>query len=88
MTSSLFTMVFDVDVRYSGASVGSTISQILGTAFAPTIAPPLYAASGTSKSILIYMPAISAISLVSVLMLRGGKRVEVPKQAEPLAVGL
>lgn len=50
--------------------------------------PALYAASGTSNSIVIYMIAVSAISLVSVLMLRGGERGNVPKQAEPLAVGL
>jgi metabolite-proton symporter len=74
VTGSLFTMVFDADVRYSGASVGYTLSQILGGAFAPTIAAALYAASGSSTSLVYYLIATSAISLVSVLLLRDRSR--------------
>jgi hypothetical protein len=38
VTGSLFSMIFTPEVRYSGASVGYTISQILGSAFGATAA--------------------------------------------------
>ena len=59
VTGSLFTMVFDADVRYSGVSIGYTLSQVLGSAFAPTIATALYAATKTSNSIVAYLIAVS-----------------------------
>ena len=40
VTGSLFTMVFDADVRYSGVSIGYTLSQVLGSAFARPSRPP------------------------------------------------
>ncbi len=40
VTGSLFSLAFDGDVRYSGVSIGYTLSQLLGSAFAPTIALP------------------------------------------------
>ena len=72
VTGSLFTMVFDADVRYSGVSIGYTLSQVLGSAFAPTIATALYAATKTSNSIVAYLIAVSVISAVSVSLLPGG----------------
>lgn len=71
-TGSLFSMVFSREVRYTGSSVGYTISQIAGSAFAPMIATALLASTGTSDSIVIYMVIISAISVVSVALLPGG----------------
>ena len=35
VTGSLFSLAFDADVRYSGVSIGYTLSQVLGSAFAP-----------------------------------------------------
>ncbi len=52
-------MVFDADVRYSGVSIGYTLSQVLGSAFAPPIATALYAATKTSNSIVAYLIAVS-----------------------------
>jgi MFS family permease len=72
VTGSLFSMVFSRDVRYTGASVGYTISQIAGSAFAPTIATALFAASKSSDSIVIYLLIVSAISVISVALLPGG----------------
>lgn len=72
VTGSLFTMVFDADVRYSGVSIGYTISQVAGSAFAPTIATALYASTNTSNSIVLYLLIVSAISVVSVVLLPGG----------------
>lgn len=71
VTGSLVTLVFDVDVRYSGASIGYTLSQVAGSAFAPTIAAALYAATGTSTSLVLYLLAVSAVSVISVVLLPG-----------------
>ena len=42
--------VFDADVRYSGVSIGYTLSQVVGSAFAPTIAAALYNATKSSDA--------------------------------------
>lgn len=72
VTGSLFSMVFSREVRYTGASVGYTISTIVGPAFAPTIATALFAAYGSSDAVAIYMIIVSAISVISVSLLPGG----------------
>ena len=72
VTGSLFSMVFSREVRYTGASVGYTISQIAGPAFAPTIATALFAAYGTSDAVVVYLLVVAAISIVSVALLPGG----------------
>lgn len=72
VTGSLFSMIFDADVRYSGVSIGYTISQVAGSAFAPTIATALYAATGSSVSIVIYLVVVSLISTTCVILLPGG----------------
>jgi MFS family permease len=71
VTGPLFSMVFPKEVRYSGASVGYTISQILGPAFAPTIATAIYGATRSSTSVGIYMLVICSISIISVALLPG-----------------
>lgn len=72
VTGSLFSMVFSREIRYTGASVGYTISQLAGPAFAPMIATALFASFGTSNAVVTYMLIISAISIVSVSLLPGG----------------
>lgn len=71
VTGSLFSLAFDPDVRYSGVSIGYTLSQVVGSAFAPSIATALYAATETSDSIVAYLVAVSVISAVSVYFLPG-----------------
>lgn len=71
VTGSLFSLAFDPDVRYSGVSIGYTLSQVVGSAFAPTIATALYAATKTSNSIVAYLVAVSVISAVSACFLPG-----------------
>ncbi|MDO9378830.1 MAG: MFS transporter [Nocardioidaceae bacterium] len=71
VTGSLFSMVFTPEVRYSGASIGYTISQIAGAAFAPLIATALYAANSSSVPVVIYLLVVAAISVVSVVLLPG-----------------
>lgn len=71
VTGSLFSLVFTPEVRYSGASIGYTISQICGSAFAPTIATALYATNGSSGPVVAYLLVVAAISVVAVLLLPG-----------------
>ncbi|KUI38677.1 MFS transporter [Mycobacterium sp. IS-1496] len=71
VTGSLFSLAFDADVRYSGVSLGYTLSAVIGSAFAPTIATALYAATGSSDAIAAYMIAVSVISAVSVSLMPG-----------------
>lgn len=71
VTGSLFSLAFDADVRYSVVSLGYTLSAVVGSAFAPTIATALYAATQSSDSIAAYMIAVSVISAVSVSLMPG-----------------
>ncbi|MCU1409206.1 MAG: Shikimate transporter [Microbacteriaceae bacterium] len=72
VTGSLFAMIFTPEVRYTGASVGYTISQIAGPAFAPMIATGLLAATGSSDAVVIYLMIICLISVVSAALIPGG----------------
>ncbi len=94
VTGALFAMTFDADVRYSGVSIGYTLSQVLGSAFAPTIAADLYAATESSGSIVAYLIGVSVISAVSVYLLPGGwgrtgdqPATEVPASVRPMVSG-
>lgn len=71
VTGALFAELFDADVRFSGVSIGYTLSQVAGSAFAPTIAAALYAATRSSTSIVAYLIAVSVISAVTVAFLPG-----------------
>jgi MFS family permease len=75
-TGSLFSLLFKPEVRYSGASIGYTISQIAGSAFAPTIAAALYGATGSIVPLFVYLTVICLITVVSLLLVGGpwGKR--------------
>jgi MFS family permease len=71
VTGSLFSLIFSPEVRYSGASVGYTISQVCGAAFAPLIATALFAINGSTVPVVIYLLVVCAISVISVLLLPG-----------------
>ena len=71
VTGSLFSMIFTPEVRYSGASIGYTISQVTGAAFAPLIATALFAINNSSGPVVIYLLVVCAISVISVLLLPG-----------------
>ena len=66
-TGSLFSLMFGAEVRYTGVSVGYTLSQITGSAFAPLIAVALYGAFGNTNALVIYLLAASAVSITVVL---------------------
>lgn len=67
--AALFAELFPRHVRYSGASLGYQIGSVFGGGFAPIIATALYAQSGTSFSIAVYLAVVCAISLVSIILL-------------------
>jgi metabolite-proton symporter len=70
-TCSLFSLMFGAEVRYTGVSVGYTIAQLCGAAFAPLIATALYGATGNTNGLLIYLLAASAVTIISLLLLGG-----------------
>lgn len=69
--AALFAELFDTEVRYSGASLGYQVGVLLGGGFAPMIATALFASSGTSLSVALYMAATCAISVICVSWLHG-----------------
>ncbi|MBX7456020.1 MHS family MFS transporter [Mycolicibacterium sp. 3033] len=86
VTGALFSMSFDADVRYSGVSIGYTLSQVIGSAFAPMIATALYTATGSSNAIAGYLIGVSAISASAVCFLPGPWRASARRgEREPLA---
>lgn len=65
--AALFAEMFGTRVRYTGASVGYQMGSILGGGLLPLVAASLFAATGTSTSISIYMVGLCVISFVSML---------------------
>lgn len=70
-TGSLFSLLFAPEIRYSGASIGYTMSQIAGSAFAPTIAAALYGATSSLMALFVYLMVVCAITIVSLLLVGG-----------------
>ncbi|MBF4476686.1 MFS transporter [Rhodococcus rhodochrous] len=70
--ATLVAALFPAAVRYSGASLAYQVGSILGGALAPMIATALYAASGTSTLIALYMALLGVISFVALLFLHEG----------------
>jgi hypothetical protein len=67
--SALFSELFSIEVRYSGASMGYQLGAILGGGFAPIIAGELLRRYDSTTPIAIYMAILCAVSFVSVLLL-------------------
>jgi MFS family permease len=66
----LFTEIFDVRVRYSGASIAYQIGGMIGGAVTPIAATWLFATYGSSTAVAAYLTAICLLSLLSILALR------------------
>jgi metabolite-proton symporter len=66
---ALFCELFSTELRYSGASLGYQIGAIFGGGFAPIVATALIARFHTSMSVAVYLAAMYAVSLVSVVLL-------------------
>ena len=68
--------MFSTEVRYSGASLGYQFGAIVGGALAPLIATQLLAMSGSTIWISWYIAAACAITVLSVLLLRETRGVD------------
>ena len=68
------TELFPANVRYSGASLGFQLSGILGGALAPIIAVALYGRFQSWLPIAIYVAAMLAITIVSIIVARESAR--------------
>jgi MFS family permease len=68
----LFTEIFDVRVRYSGISIAYQMGGMIGGAVTPIAATALFGAYKSSTAVAVYVVALSAVSLVAVLAIRGG----------------
>lgn len=68
--SALFADLFPTSVRYSGASLAYAIGAILGGGFAPVIASYLVLKTHSGLSVGVYMVLVTAISLISTVMMR------------------
>ncbi|WP_280400711.1 MFS transporter [Nocardia carnea] len=70
-TGSLFAMMFGPEVRYTGVSLGYTLAQLSGAAFAPLIATALFAATSSTVGLALYLLGVSGISILSLLLVGG-----------------
>ncbi len=86
--SALFAELFPAHVRYSGATLGYQVGAILGGGIAPFVATALYARFGTSQAITAYFVVLSAISLLSTLVLLRKPHVAEPHVSETNALVL
>jgi MFS transporter, MHS family, shikimate and dehydroshikimate transport protein len=62
--AALYAEMFSTRLRYSGASLGYQGGSIFGGALAPIIATLLFAGTGTSTSIAIYIAVLAVISFI------------------------
>ena len=70
---AVFAELFPPATRYSGTSLSNTLGTILGGAIAPSVAASLYAATGSSTPIGVYVTTMAVISWLCALALRGAK---------------
>jgi hypothetical protein len=61
--------LFPTAVRYSGSSLAVTLASVCGGAVAPIVATYLFARTGTSSLITVYMVAVSIVSWLCALAL-------------------
>jgi len=61
--------LFPTAVRYSGSSLAVTLASVCGGAVAPIVATYLFAQTGTSSLITVYMVAVSIVSWLCALAL-------------------
>lgn len=67
--AALFTELFPAHLRYSGASLGYQLSNVIGGGFAPFIMVVLLEKTGSSLSIAAYLAILSVVAVVCLRML-------------------
>jgi MFS transporter, MHS family, shikimate and dehydroshikimate transport protein len=71
--AAMFAEMFDVKVRYSGASLGYQVGGLLGGGFAPLILTALFAvAGGHYWAVSLYLVLSAVASIAAVLLVRSG----------------
>jgi MFS family permease len=73
--------LFPTAVRYSGSSLAVTLASVCGGAVAPIVATYLFAQTGTSTLITVYMVAVSLVSFLCALALPETYRDSLAKSA-------
>ncbi|MEJ2890343.1 MFS transporter [Actinomycetospora aeridis] len=68
--TSMFAEMFPPSMRYSGASLGNQLANILGGGLAPFTMVALLAATGTTVSVAIYVALTAVICLVALAFIR------------------
>jgi MFS family permease len=63
--AALFTELFDVEVRYTGASLGYQLGSLVGGGIAPFVMVALIEATGTSLAVAGYLAALCLAALLS-----------------------
>lgn len=81
--AAMFAEIFGTRVRYTGASLGYQLGSIIGGGFAPLIAASLFAATGTSLSVSVYIIAVTVISFIAVFLLGETYRRNIEDVQEP-----
>jgi metabolite-proton symporter len=81
--AAMFAEIFGTRVRYTGASLGYQLGSIIGGGFAPLIAAALFAATGTSVSVSIYIIAVTIISFTAVYLLGETYRKDIEEVQAP-----
>lgn len=64
--STFITELFDARVRFTASSVSFQMGVLLGGAIAPIVSASLFASTGTSMSIALYVAAMAVLSFVCV----------------------
>lgn len=76
---AFFSELFPTSIRYSGTSVAYNIASLIAGALSPMIALALYSAFGTGYAIGIYLAGMGLISLISVLVAKETRDVDLSK---------
>ena len=75
--AAMFSEMFAANIRYSGVSLGYQFAALFGGGLAPLVATLLLRFSGgASWSLSIYLAAMGAISLMSILAIAETRQVD------------
>ncbi|MFG2986339.1 MFS transporter [Streptomyces sp. NPDC048258] len=80
--------MFDTEVRYSGASMGSQLASIIGGALAPIIAVALLDDYDSSLPISVYLAAAAVITSATVLAAKETRGRSLARSYSPTPVGV
>ncbi|WP_091470935.1 MFS transporter [Paenarthrobacter nitroguajacolicus] len=68
--AAMLAELFGTKVRYTGISIAYQIGSILGAGFAPLVATGIFAATGSTVMIALYIIGLSVVSLIAVVLMK------------------